>query len=220
MADFGDHEFIKSFVSGDDKAFGEIYKHYYPGLFTTCLKYIRPRGTVEDAKDLVSITFQKLYERRDKIDTMPGITRFLYLALRTRSIDLLRRKRWVKETPHDPAGLQATVNDEIDVGFWETVMQEKQVMDMVRGLPERSREVIVLYYLKGLKYREIGEHMDISPRTVENSLRSALDKLRSALADNGIRSVLLLSTTAFASIIAEVTCALIILHVSAMLPLF
>lgn len=219
MAEFGDQEFIKSFVSGDDKVFGEIYKHYYPGLFTTCLKYIRPRGTVEDAKDIVSITFQKLYERRDKINTMPGITHFLYLALRTRSIDFLRRKGRVKETPLDPAGLQAA-NDEIDVGFWESVLQEKQVMDMVRGLPERSREVIVLYYLKGLKYREIGEHMDISPRTVENQLRYALDKLRSALADNRIKGILLLSTTAFAGIIAEVTCCLFILHMTAMLPLF
>jgi RNA polymerase sigma factor (sigma-70 family) len=217
MADFGDHEFLKAFVAGDNNAFGQIYKHYYPGLFATCLKYIKPKGTAEDAKDIVSITFQKLYERRGKIDSMPGITRFLHLAVRTASIDLLRRKGRVIETPHDPSGLQA-VNDEIDVGFWESVTREKRVMDMVGGLPERSREVIVLFYLKGLKYREIGEHLNISPRTVENQLRFALDKLRTALVDKRMNGVFLLATTAFVSVISELACVILVLHISGMLP--
>src|ERR1700744_3532459 len=137
MADFGDQDFLKAFTEGDNKVFGEIYRHYYPGLFATCLKLIRPKGSEEDAKDLVSITFHKLYRRRDKIDTMAGVTRFLYLALRRGSIDFLRQRGRVLETPHDPTGLQA-VNDEIDVGFLDSVMREKQVMDMVESLPERS----------------------------------------------------------------------------------
>ncbi len=217
MADFDDHDFLRAFNGGDNKAFGQIYKQYYPGLFATCLRFIRPKGSDEDAKDIVSITFQKLFQRREKIDTIPGITRFLYLAARSSCVDFLRQKGRVMETPHDPAGLQA-VNDEIDAGFLESVIREKRVMDMVGGLPERSKEVIVLYYLKGLKYRQIGEQLNISPRTVENQLRYALDKLRSALVDKRMNSVLLLATAAFAGVISEIVCVLFVLHISVMLP--
>jgi RNA polymerase sigma-70 factor (ECF subfamily) len=216
MADFGDHEFLKAFTEGDNPAFGRIYKHYYPGLYSTCLKYIRPKGSEEDAKDLVSITFQKLYQRRGKIDTMPGITRFLHLALRTASIDFLRRKRAVKETPHDPLALVA-VNDEIDVEFWENVMKEKKVMEMLEKLPERSKEVIELFYLKGLKYRQIGDQMNISTKTVENQLRYALDKLRNALTDKRMSSVLLLAVSATAGVISELVVVVFVLHISGML---
>lgn len=213
MADFGDLEFLKAFNDGDNKAFREIYKHYYPGLFANCLKIIRPKGSAEDAKDLVSVTFLKLYQRRDKIDSMPGITRFLYLAARTGCINFLKQRGRVKESPHDPSCLEA-VNDEIDVGFWESVLREQRVMDMVGGLPARSREVIVLYYLKGLKYRQIGEQLNISPRSVENQLRYALNKLRNALVDNKISSVVILSTAAFAGIISEIVCVVLVMHIS------
>ncbi len=216
MADFDDHELLRGFGEGDNKAFGEIYKRYYPGLLANCLKKIKPKGSVEDAKDLVLVTFQKLYERRDKITTMPGVTNFLYLAARTGCIDFLRRKGRALETPHDFENLHA-INDEIDAAFWETVIQEKRVADMVQALPERSREVIVLYYLKGLKYREIGDQLHISPRTVENLLRYALDKLRGALIEKKASNVLLLAT-AFAGVISEMAYIVIVILITSMLP--
>lgn len=214
-----DQEFLTAFNAGDDRVFARVYAHYYPGLFTTCLRIIRPMGRMEDAKDIVSITFQKLYERRAKIDSSKGITRFLYLAIRTGCIDFLRREGRNMESSQDMMEIEV-VNDELDVELWEKLRQEQKVMDMVDNLPGRSKEVIVLHYLEGLKYREISERLKISPKTVENQLRYALNKLRNALIDKQTGIVIMVATLIFKGVIAELVCPMIALHISAMLPQF
>ena len=220
MIDVTDREFLAAFNEGDDRVFEKVYLRYYPGLFTSCMRIIRPMGSVEDAKDIVSITFQKLYERRNKIDSSKGITRFLYLAGRTGCIDFLRRKGRNMETPQDMMDMEA-VNDELDVELWEKLRQEKRVLEMVGNLPGRSKEVIVLYYLEGLKYREISERLNIAPKTVENLLRYALSKLRTALTDKRTGIVIMLMTTmTFIRLGSGLLCPVVALYVSRMLPQF
>jgi RNA polymerase sigma-70 factor (ECF subfamily) len=193
MAEASDDNLLERFTKGDDPAFAEIYARYYRGLFVTCLKAIRPMGRVEDAQDIVSMTFLKLYERRTKMHSLPAITNFLYLAVRTASIDFLRKAGRAIETSQDVTELQAA-NDELDAAFLERLIQEERVLEMVERLPERSKQVVVLHYLEGMKYREIGERLNISPRTVENQLRYALDKLRTVLMDKKTSGLLLLFT--------------------------
>ncbi len=53
-------------------------------------------------------------------------------------------------------------------------------------LSEREREVLG-YVARGLPYREVGERLSISPRTVENHVRNILDKLHLTRRDELIR---------------------------------
>ena len=46
----------------------------------------------EDAKDIVQNVFIKLWENREKADTIVSIKRFLYKAVYNRFIDLWRKK--------------------------------------------------------------------------------------------------------------------------------
>jgi len=191
MAEASDDILIARLNAGDSRAFTEIYNRYYRPIFVTCLKAIRPRGKIEDAQEIVSTTFLKLYERREKMRSMKHVTNFLYLAIRTGSIDFLRAAGRVIEFPQDMAESQA-VNDELDMALLERIMKEEAVLKMVHELPARCKEVVVLYYLEGLKYREIAERLRISPRSVENQLRYALDKLRMALTNKKATGMLLL----------------------------
>ncbi|MDH3704689.1 MAG: response regulator transcription factor [Acidimicrobiia bacterium] len=52
----------------------------------------------------------------------------------------------------------------------------KQTDQPASALTEREREVLQ-YVARGLTYREIGEELFISPKTVENHTRNILDKL-------------------------------------------
>ena len=53
----------------------------------------------------------------------------------------------------------------------------------INSLPEKCREVFILSRMEGLKYREIAERLNISTKTVENQIITALRKLRVELKD-------------------------------------
>jgi RNA polymerase sigma factor (sigma-70 family) len=191
MADYADIDLLNDFISGEEKAFKEVYKRFYPKLYLSCYRIIRYKGNQEDAKDIVSITLNKLFSRHKDFKSLPAISSFLFQVARNSCIDFLRQRRGSRELSVDPSGIQA-INDELDADFLDRVLQEEKVLALVKELPPRSREVIVLYYLQGLKYKDIAGMMGISPRTVENQLRFALDRLRNALIDKKLVIFLLL----------------------------
>ena len=58
----------------------------------------------------------------------------------------------------------------------------KRAIDLaVQGLPERCREVFVLGKVDGLSNKEIADKLQISIKTVENQMTTALSKLRKEL---------------------------------------
>jgi len=197
MTEYADSDLLSDFIKGEEKAFKEIYKRFYPKLFVSSYRIIHYKGNQEDAKDIVSIALNKLFSRHEDFKSLPAIGSFLFQVCRNSCIDFLRNRRRSIELSVDPSGFQA-INDELDADFLERILQEEKVLELVRGLPGRSKEVIVLYYLQELKYNDIADMLGISPRTVENQLRFALDRLRKALIDKKL--VIFLLTLAMASL--------------------
>lgn len=216
MTEVSDDILVAELISGSEQAFARVYKRYYQPLLLTCFRIIRPKGVIQDAQDIVSQTFLKFYERRTKMRSLASVTNFLYLAIRTGSIDFLRKAGRSMESSLDMTEIQAA-NDELDIVFLEQVMQEQKVLELVNELPARSKQVIELFYLQGKKYREIGAELNISPRTVENQLRYALDKLRLVLSNKKMTGILMLFVAGLAG--AMLTCAIgfFLLHISGML---
>ena len=60
-----------------------------------------------------------------------------------------------------------------------TQIQEQTLMhDAIAALPEATRNIFLLYHVDELSYREIGERLSITPRSVEYQLRRALIECR------------------------------------------
>ncbi|GGZ32731.1 DNA-directed RNA polymerase sigma-70 factor [Asticcacaulis endophyticus] len=55
----------------------------------------------------------------------------------------------------------------------------------IRDLPDRSRQVFLLYRGQGLSMKEVAAQLQISPRTVENHLAFALSHCRKRLREVG-----------------------------------
>ena len=51
------------------------------------------------------------------------------------------------------------------------------VMEVVRGLPSREREVVTLFYVSGYSHREIAEFLGVSPGSVKKRLHAARHRL-------------------------------------------
>jgi RNA polymerase sigma-70 factor (family 1) len=178
MAGYQDSiKLIGDFCEGRREAFVELYDRYFEKLYITAFKLIRNK---EEAKDITITTLNKLLSKHKDFDNLPQISAFLFVSARNRCLNYLRdmkrlRDREIRFMIAVEKEVQ-WINDELDADFIGCILKS------VEKLPGRSRQVIEMYYLKEMKYREIANELNISARTVENQLSFALTKLRQALA--------------------------------------
>ncbi|HEY0339693.1 MAG TPA: sigma-70 family RNA polymerase sigma factor, partial [Steroidobacteraceae bacterium] len=63
----------------------------------------------------------------------------------------------------------------------DTQQRLAAVLEIVTTLPPQCRRVVIMKKMLGFSHEEIGERLDISPRTVEKHLAKGLERCRDAL---------------------------------------
>ena len=71
-----------------------------------------------------------------------------------------------------------TADDELEASELEQRIQES-----INALPEARKKIFILSRYEGLKYKEIAEKLNISIKTVENQMGSAIKQLKNDLAE-------------------------------------
>jgi RNA polymerase sigma-70 factor (family 1) len=187
MADYDDKALLNDLFNGNESAFREIYDRYYERLYLCCFGIVQ---RTQEAEDIVVITFSKLFERHADFQSLGQVQAWLFLTARNKCIDGLRSRRSSQAKLEaavqldSPSMENQAINDELDALLVERLFQ------LIEELPKQSRQVIRLKYLEGLKYRDIGAKLNISPRTVENLLRYALEQLRTRMTSEKIALLL------------------------------
>lgn len=70
----------------------------------------------------------------------------------------------------------------------QSAERRKQVRQAVDSLPEPARQVVILVYFQGLKYREAADVLSIPLGTVKSRLYAAIEKLRQKLTPRAFRN--------------------------------
>ncbi|WP_080058373.1 RNA polymerase sigma factor [Spirosoma aerolatum] len=163
--------------AGSRDAFSQLYDLFAADLYRYGYNLVRNKPLVEDC---LHGLFLHIYENRDRLGATDNIRFYLYRALRRRLLDAVSRlKRLSSEEYHfDQADLFSQ--------SYEQAMVERELADqqnwVVRAelnkLPKRQKEILYLVYMKGLTYQQAAEVMDISIKTVYNTLNVALKSLR------------------------------------------
>ena len=162
---------------GDQAAFDTIFRDYYGRLVGFAERMLRQRAIAEELGQDVLL---ELWKRRETLALEVSLRAYLFQAIRNRALNHLRREKVEKlgepfaemDTPTSRNPQAEVMEAEIDAA----------VRDAVSTLPERCRQVFELSRVRGLRYAEIAEAMDISVKTVEVQMGKALKVLREALA--------------------------------------
>ncbi len=142
--------------------------------------------TLGDHDDLVQETYTRLLRAKSR----GGVRHpkaFLFTAARNAAFDLFRR-RGAKPTEAVTDLVELTVlEDRPEVGEQIDESREREVLaDAVRALPERCRQVIMLRYLDGLTYKEIGAQLGISTETVKVHMAKGMRRCAAFFAQRGL----------------------------------
>ena len=112
---------------------------------------------IHDIEDLTSDVFVKVYEKLEKFDgEKASVSTWVYTITRNTVIDFYLTNKTCEELP------ETLVSDD---GVDENVIKEEslsELCDALESLDERSRDLIIFHYYKGLTLKEIAEKMSIS----------------------------------------------------------
>jgi len=163
---------------GKEYAFDFFFNYYYPGLCVYAQKIISLPE--EEARDIVQDIFVKFWNDRDKLDIKFSIRSYLFVSVKNKCFDLLRKKNRniiVQEITNEC--------DITDESFETYILSELETLfnKSLNKLPERCREVFELSRFQGLKNREIAAKLNLSEKTVENQVTKALHILKEELKD-------------------------------------
>lgn len=159
----------------DKTKFEQLYHRYKRMMYGIAL---RMTGNPGDAEDAVHDSFAKVLRHLSKIEEVSShkTAAFLVIILRNTVLDMLAKKNretlcTMEDVPeHKPGGCDVSEH-----------LEYLELVETLRGLSERSRDVLELKALYQLSNGEIADFLGISHAAVRKRLERARNELRNAL---------------------------------------
>ena len=193
LTTYSDEELLARFCRGQSEAFGVLLRRYERELYGYLRRYL---GDSDLAEDVFQNTFLQLYIKKGQYETGRPVRPWLYTIATHQAIDALRRANRhptlsldqnQKELPDGEVRSLLELLETRGPGPLDHAQSEERrerVRAGVDRLPDFLRQVVILAYYQGLKYREIADILGIPVGTVKSRLHAALVKLQEAWADS------------------------------------
>lgn len=160
-----DASLIESVRLGDHDAFGKLYNRYSPMVHGILLARV-PRSEVDDlVQDIFLVALKRLHTLRD----VNAFGAWLAMITRNRAMDFYRQTRETEELPEDLVGRS----------FLDA--EAREVLAVIRQLPEAYRETLVLRLVEGMTGPEIAQRTGLKPESVRVNLHRGMKILRERL---------------------------------------
>ena len=167
-------------LEGDERAFALLYDQYAMDIHRLCYSMLQHR---EDAEEVLQDAFEYAFRRLHKYD--PGKASFrtwLYRIAISRCRNK-RRRKWLPTFSLSQVAPEIIEDRQIlaPAAAVQLTDEQNMVWTALRELSPKLRETTVLRYYGGLSYKEIGEIVGVSHKTVESRMRLAHKRLKELL---------------------------------------
>lgn len=156
----------------DRKAFDDLFRDLYPQLVGFSVKYTRDKAA---SCDIAQEAFVKLWQLRSNIDPNQSLKAYMFKSVKNRSLNWLRKRANQNISMDEYEMEQTEVKSEVGVNSQELAEMFTQ---WIQRLPARQQEAFELSRFEGLDHDEIADVMEVSPKTVNNHIVTALRYLR------------------------------------------
>jgi RNA polymerase sigma-70 factor (ECF subfamily) len=180
-AERSDRELLLAVRDGDEGALNELIGRKTKPLIQLVQRIL---GDQEEARDVVQVTFFKVWENRRKFDDRWSPNTWIYRIASNLAIDHLRSRK-SRERSHEP--VKQHLRQVADAGSQRDLarLQHTEVAAIFRelaaDLSEKQRMVFLLREMEGLSSPEVAEVLNCRESTVRNHLFNARKTLRREL---------------------------------------
>ena len=153
---------VHAVLDGERDRFARLYEMYSPLVHGILLARV-PRGEVDDlVQDIFLHALRKLHTLRDAAAFGPWIA----MIARNRAMDFYRNSRETVEVTEQMA-IEKPPN-----------RTAREVLDLIRQLPDAYRETLVLRFVEGMTGPEIASRTGLTPASVRVNLHRGTKLLR------------------------------------------
>lgn len=177
-----EQELIAGCRANNRKAQRAVYERYAPLMGAVARRYCRRES---DADDVLVSAFFRVFDKIDTFNDTGSFEGWIRRIVVNEALMLLRKKHALKQaaelTEVNPASysIPAAAAEQL---------AERDILDLLDGLPNGYRTVFNLYVVEGYKHREIAEKLKISINTSKSQLILAKKRLREQLEKLGYRA--------------------------------
>ncbi len=131
----------------------------------------------EEAEELVSDLFIKLWEKRSQLTTIESPILYFYTTAKNLAFNRISKQKRQQNMPPEEWLVQMNSIYFNPERLMMTEEMMRQIRDAINNLPPRCRVIFKLVKEDGLKYKEVAELLQLSVKTVEAQMAIALRRL-------------------------------------------
>lgn len=165
-----DKTFINRLKSGDEKAQKAFYQKFAPKMYGICLRFAKSNA---EADDILQEGFIRIFNHIKDFRGEGSIEGWVRRTIVNTSINFYKKR--IKQ------GISTeldTIKEKIESdNLIIDTLAAKELLEIIRELPDGYRTVFNLNVIEGYSHKEIGEMLDIS----ENTSKSQLSRARVTL---------------------------------------
>ena len=157
-----------------EKMFIESFSEYGDAIFRFCLVKV---SNVELAEDMTQEVFTRYWQYVRDGKTMTNTRSFLYTIANNMAKDWYKKKKTY------------SLDEKMESGFIlkdaladpETLAEYKEVLDTIKDLEEKDREVLILKHIEGLDPKDIALILNETANAISVRLNRATKRLQQKL---------------------------------------
>ena len=178
-------EWILALKVGDLQAFNDLFDCYGKRLYYFSIRYLKLE---ENAEEIVQEVFMKIWNNRLELSAQKSLEAYLFTIARNGILNTIRKSKseqaYLNYAKINP-GKNVLLDEELN--FNEL---EKAYHQVIEQLSPRRKEIFLLSREQSLSNAEIAEKMNISVKTVENQMTSAISEIRKNLRSLGFSGII------------------------------
>lgn len=176
-----DRELVSLAQADDKEAFEELIRRHQQRVFAVAGRILKKR---EDVEDIAQQVFAKAYFSLKRFDQRAAFSTWLYKITVNECWDLLRKKKvrpllyesdLSEEQAHQVLASEEKGNTTPDIS--QQLGDRQRVENLLEGLEERDRLMLVLKEVEGFSIEEIAETMSLNANTVKVRLFRARQRI-------------------------------------------
>lgn len=135
----------------------------------------------EAAEEVVSDVFVEIWARRKQLMEIENLKMYLYISVRNASLRQLQKIQKIKTLSLDDVDITFA---SADLNAADSIISKELVSKIETAIEQLPSQCKIIYKLAKedrLKYKDIGELLSISVKTIDNQIATALKKIASVL---------------------------------------